>query len=131
MADIDLGVELGEGETVTVCLPAPSGVQEPALYHYDEESDAWERLESRSETTDGTLSVCAETDAFSVFGVFVAERREPRSNPPTTGGRTEGGAGGGCTIASDKLRGNTSKSVLLNLLLPVSALFLTASRKRR
>ena len=127
VADIDLGVELGEGETVTVCLPAPRGTQNPALHHYDEESSAWKRLESRSETVDGTRSVCAETGAFSLFGVFVAERSEPPVNPPTTGGGTEGG--GGCAIAMGADHGTESAAV--NLLLIAAGLFSVFFRKRR
>ena len=125
--DIDLGTELGEGETVTVCLPAPRGTQNPALYHYDEESSAWERLESRSETVDGVGSVCAETGAFSLFGVFVAERSEPPVNPPTTGGGTEGG--GGCAIAMGADHGTESAAV--NLLLIMAVLFSVFFRKNR
>ena len=125
--DIDLGTELGEGETVTVCLPAPRGTQNPALYHYDEESGAWERLESRSETVDGTPSVCAEAGVFSVFGVFVAERSMPPVNRPTTGGGTEGG--GGCAIAMGADHGTESAAV--NLLLIAAGLFSVFFRKRR
>ena len=129
VVDIDLGVELGEGETVTVCLPAPQGTQNPALHHYDEESSAWERLESRSETVDGTRSVCAETGAFSLFGVFVAERSRPPVNPPTTGGGTEGGGGGGCAVVAGADRGHGNTAV--NLLLIITVLFSVFFRKRR
>ena len=125
--DIDLGTELGEGETVTVCLPAPRGTQNPALYHYDEKSGAWERLESRAETVDGTPSVCAEAGVFSVFGVFVAERSMPPVNRPTTGGGTEGG--GGCAIAMGADHGTESAAV--NLLLIAAGLFSVFFRKRR
>ena len=127
VAGIELGVELGEGKTVTVCLPAPLGTQNPALYHYDEESGAWELLESRSETVDGTPSVCAETDAFSLFGVFVAERSEPPVNTPPSGGGTEGG--GGCSVAAGAGHGFGSAAV--NLLLIAAVLFTAFFRKSR
>ena len=125
--DIDLGVQLGEGETVTVCLPAPQGTQNPALYHYDEDSGAWERLESRSETVDGVRSVCAEAGVFSLFGVFVAERSEPPVNPPPTGGGTQGG--GGCAVAAGADHGTESAAV--NLLLFITVLFSVFFRKSR
>ena len=41
------------------------------------------------------------------------------------------GSGGGCAIASNGVKGNTSNSVLLNLLLMGSAMFLVVSRKGR
>ena len=41
------------------------------------------------------------------------------------------GSGGGCTIVSNGVKGNTSNSVLLNLLLMGSAMFLVVSRKGR
>ena len=129
VADIDLGVELEKGETVTVCLPAPEGDGESALYHYDERQGMWIRLASRVETISGERLVCAETDALSLFGVFVAEQSRPPVNPPTTGGGTQGG--GGCAIASNGVKGNMFSSVLLNLLLMLSVPFLVASRKRR
>ena len=129
VADIDLGVELTEGETATVCLPAPQGTQNPALYHYDEESSAWERLESRLETVDGVGLVCAETDAFSLFGVFVAERSEPPVNTPTTGGTTEESGGGGCAISAEAKHGTESAAV--NLLLIITVLFSLFFRKSR
>ncbi len=123
VADIDLGVELGEGETVIVCLPAPSGAQEPALYRYDEESGAWEGLESRSETIDGSLSVCAETDAFSVFGVFVTEQTEPPVNTSPSRGGMEGG---GCAIAMGT--GHGPQGTAVNLLLIATVLFVAFLR---
>lgn len=125
--DIDLGVELGEGETVTVCLPAPQSTQNSELYHYNKVSTTWERLESWSETVDGVRSVCAETSVFSVFGVFVAEQREPSVNTPTTGSREEGG--GGCAIAMGT--GHGPQGVAVNLLLIMTVLFSVFLRKTR
>ena len=49
--------------------------------------------------------------------------------PPPGSFQSDGGRG--CAIASDELNGSMSKSVLLNLLLVVSAPFLAAPRKRR
>ena len=129
VADIDLGVELGEGETVTVCLPAPQSAQKPTLYHYDEESGAWEHLESRLETVDGVRSVCAETGVFSVFGVFVAERSEPPVNTTPSGGTTEESGGGGCAITAEVDHGTESAAV--NLLLFITVLFSVFFRKSR
>ena len=91
MADIDLGVELGEGERVEVCLPAPEGDGEPALYRYDEGEEMWNSLESRVKIISGERLVCAKTDALSLFGVFVAEEDDP--GPSSPGGMD--GSGGG------------------------------------
>ena len=129
VADIDLGVPLGEGETVTVCLPAPQSAQKPTLYHYDEESGAWEHLESRLETVDGVRSVCAETGVFSVFGVFVAERSEPPVNTTPSGGTTEESGGSGCAITAEVDHGTESAAV--NLLLFITVLFSVFFRKSR
>ena len=124
VADIDLGVELEEGETVTVCLPASAGDGEPVLYHYDEDSGMWERLGSRVEPVNGVRSVCVNTSAFPLFRVFVAEE----SSPPRD--TVEQGGGGGCAIASEKWTGNMLGSELLSLLLIVSFL-LAVSRGSR
>ncbi len=73
VADIDLGITLRAGETVTVCLP-PAEVQgESHIYRYDDESGEWERLEGLRLEPDvnGVEMVCGETDAFSPFGIFL------------------------------------------------------------
>ena len=113
VVDIDLGVGLEESETVTICLPTPAGNGESVLHHYNEGSRMWEPLESRLETVNGVWSVCAETNALSLFGVFVAEK----------------GAGGiGCAITIDGRAGRTPENTALNLFLVIFAL-LTISRK--
>ncbi|MYA48575.1 MAG: hypothetical protein F4Y23_04830 [Candidatus Dadabacteria bacterium] len=72
VADIDLaGVTLSAGETVTVCLPPAGDGEESHIYHYDEVSERWERLESETKTVNDVQLVCGETDAFSRFGVFI------------------------------------------------------------
>ena len=72
VADIDLvGVTLRAGETVTVCLPPAGDGEGSHIHHYDEVSEQWERLESSQKTVNDVQLVCAETDAFSRFGVFI------------------------------------------------------------
>ena len=95
-ADIDLGVELEEGETVTMCLPEPAGGEELVLHHYDEESGMWNPLESSVETVNGVRSVCTETDVFLLFGVFVAEQSglpDDTGSPTDTLEQKKGGGG--------------------------------------
>ena len=120
VVEIELDHELEEGETVTVCLPVPEDEEESILFHYDEESSVWEPLESRLETVNGTLSVCAETDDFSLFGGFVADSQQE----PDPGLEPMTGQGGevGCSISSDAGAGNTPQRAVFNLLLIMSAL---------
>ena len=129
VADIDLvGVELGEGESVEICLPAPEGGGESAaLYHYDEGEGMWNHLKSRVETINGERFVCAETDSLSLFGVFVAEEEVPDPPSPGTGG-TDGSEGGGCALASDGGTVDGLGSELLNLLL-IAFVLITVSWK--
>ncbi len=71
VAEIDLvGVTLSEGETVEVCLPS-TGDEGQGLYHYDEVSGEWELIGSSLKTVGGVQMVCGETDALSLFGIFV------------------------------------------------------------
>ena len=128
VADIDLGVELGEGESVEVCLPAPEDGGESALYHYDEGEGMWNRLESRVKTISGERLVCAETDALPLFGVFVAGEEVP--GPPSPGGTDGSGGGGGCALASDGGTVDGLGSELLNLLLIVSFLLAVSQGSR-
>ena len=60
----------------------------------------------------------------------VPETLEPEE-PPGPPELPQSDGGGGCTIASDGLNGNTLRSGLLNLLLVMAAPFLAVSRKRR
>ena len=113
VVDIDLGVGLEESETVTICLPTPAGNGESVLHHYNEGSRMWEPLESRLETVNGVWSVCAETNALSLFGVFVAE---------------QGGGSIGCAITIDGRAGRTPENTAFNLFLVIFAL-LTISQK--
>ena len=77
-AEVDLGVTLGEGETVSVCLPSSGG----DIYRYSEESGEWEVLESsRPEMVNGEEVVCGDVGEVSLTGVFVEDT-------------------GGCVIAS-------------------------------
>ena len=122
VVEIELDYELGVGETATVCLPA-AGVEEDAeIFHYNEETGMWESLESWLAIVNGTPSVCAETDFFSFFGVFVAEPEQD------TGSEGELDAGqGGCSISSDAEAGGVSQRALFNLLfimsVPIAALW--------
>ena len=95
VADIDLGVELEEGETATVCFPEPAGGEELVLHHYDEESGMWKPLESSVETVNRVRSVCAETDVFLLFGVFVAEQSGFPDDTGSPTGTLEQKKGGG------------------------------------
>ena len=128
VVDIDIGYELGEGETVTVCLPVMEVEGGPVLFHYDEESAMWESLESWLATVNGTPSVCAETDSFSFFGIFVAEPDvgpvipDRIQNTGPEGEPAAGQGGGGCSIASNAGTGNTPESIVFNLLLVVFVL---------
>ena len=118
VVEIEIDYELGAGETATVCLPAAAGVGEDAeIFHYNEETGMWESLESWLATVNGTPSVCAETDSFSFFGVFVAEPEQD------TGSEGELDAGqGGCSISSDAEAGGVSQRALFNLLFIMSVL---------
>ena len=121
VVDIDLGIELEAGESVVVCLPADVGVEDPVLHHYDEESGTWEPLaEQETVVLNGVRSVCGKTDAFSRFGLFVAE--EDPVPPPAVGE-----SGGGCAVA-----GAGSRSVIPTAdLLSAGLLLLAAVSFRR
>ena len=110
-AEVNLGVTLGEGETVTVCLPSAGG--EPDLYYrYDGESEEWELLESQLETVNGEEVVCAEAGAVSLSGVFVEET-------------------GGCAVASVNGEGTVRwQGAVFNLLLTISVLLLIPGMSR-
>ena len=69
--DIDLGVRLGQRETVTVCLPPAEVKGESYVQRYDEAEGEWKLLPSRLETVNGEELVCGDTDTFSLFGVFL------------------------------------------------------------
>ena len=71
VVDITLDGNLGAGEKVTVCLPADRA--DMKLYRYDEGSGVWIDLMGRVETQGGVVSVCAETENFSLFGMFSPE----------------------------------------------------------
>ncbi len=74
--DIDPGVALRQGETVTVCLPPAEIKGESYIHRYDDE---WELLPSGLETVDdgtttGNELLCGKTDTFSpLFRVSVPE----------------------------------------------------------
>ena len=77
-AEVNLGVTLEPGETVSVCLPSSGG----DIYRYSEVLGEWEVLESsRPETVNGEEVVCGDVGAVSLTGVFVEDT-------------------GGCVIAS-------------------------------
>ena len=106
-------VMLGEGETVTVCLPVFSSFEDdgksiPGLYRY-EEGREWNLLSgSRIETVNGIESVCADVSSFpALVGVFVEV-----SEPPVV----EGESGGGCSVVSAE-GGSESFNVAFNLFL--------------
>ena len=100
-AEVDLGVTLGEGETVSVCLPSSGG----DIYRYSEELGEWEALESRLETVNEEEVVCGDVGAFSLTGVFVEDT-------------------GGCVIASASGEGVLWRGTVFNLLLIISVLLI-------
>ena len=106
--EVDLGVTLGQGETVSVCLPSAG---ESDIYRYSEESGEWEVLESRMETVNGEEVVCGDTGAVSLTGVFVEET-------------------GGCVIASVNGEEVLWRGAVLNLLLTMSVLLLIPGMSR-
>ena len=111
-AEVDLvGVELSEEESVTVCLPPAEDEEESDIYRYNEVSEEWELLGSRPKRVNGEDLVCAETDAFSLTGVFVEEEETD---------------GGGCAIAAGSGEAGTgwSENTVFNLLLTISVLLL-------
>ena len=130
VADIDLGVELEEGETVTVCLPEPAGGEELVLHHYDEESGMWKPLELSVRTVNRVRSVCTETDVFLLFGVFVAEQSgfPDDTGSPTEYAGTKKGGGVGCSITLDGGAENMSQSTVFNLLLTMFSLIVISRR---
>ncbi len=102
---VDLGVALGQGETVSVCLPS-SGGEEDMYYRYNEELGEWEVLESQLETVNGEDVVCGDAGAVSLSGVFVEET-------------------GGCAIAAAGGEGIVRwQGAVLNLLFTISVLLL-------
>ena len=101
-AEVNLGVTLEQGETVSVCLPSSGG----DIYRYSEELGEWEVLESsRSETVNGEDVVCGDTSGFSLTGVFVEDT-------------------GGCVIAAVSGKGVLWRGAVFNLLLTMSVLLL-------
>lgn len=121
------GVMLEEGETVTVCLPAPSFEDGeelmPKLYRYEEE---WNLLSgSRTETVNNIEFVCGNVSSLpSLFGVFVEI-----PEPPVM----EKESDGGCSVASDGAdrSGLRSAAFNFNLLLIVSGLLAVSLKRRR
>ena len=73
-AEVNLGVTLRQGETVSVCLPY-SGGEEDIYYRYNEELGEWEELlESQlPDTVNGEDVLCGDAGAVSLSGVFVEE----------------------------------------------------------
>ena len=107
-AEVDMGVTLEPGETVSVCLPSSGG----DIYRYSEELGEWEVLESsRSETVNGEDVVCGDVDGFSLTGVFVEDT-------------------GGCVIASASGEGVPWRGAVVNLLLTISVLLLIPGMSR-
>ncbi len=107
-AEVDLGVTLEPGETVSVCLPSSGG----DIYRYSEELGEWEVLESsRSETVNGEEVVCGEVDAVSLTGVFVEDT-------------------GGCVIAAVSGEGVPWRGAVFNLLLIMSVLLLIPGMRK-
>ncbi|MDE0160009.1 MAG: hypothetical protein OXI02_02160 [Candidatus Dadabacteria bacterium] len=102
-AEVDLGVTLGEEETVTVCLPQAGG----DVYLYNDDLGEWEVLPSLLETVNGEELLCAETGGLSLTGVFVEET-------------------GGCAVAASGKGTVRWQGVLFNLLLAISVLLLIA-----
>ena len=131
VVDIGLGVD-DAGETVGVCLPVDGGVEDPVVHHYDEEPGAWEPLaEQETSGLNGVRSVCGKTDAFSRFGLFVAEEDpvppepepepEPRPEPELSDGC------GGCAISGT---GSTVQGTAFSLLMVFAVLCAVAFRSR-
>ena len=94
--EIDPGVALREGETVTVCLPH-AGIQGKSYIHrYNDESGEWEPLQL--ETVDDEELLCGETDTLSPFRVFVpvidSEEVTHRESPKDVFSLTPIGEGG-------------------------------------
>ena len=106
-AEVDLGVTLGEEETVSVCLPSSGG----DIYRYSEELGEWEVLESRLEMVNGEDVVCGDVGGFSLSGVFVEDT-------------------GGCVIASAGGKGAPWRGAVFNLLLMISVLLLVPGMSR-
>ncbi len=107
-AEVDLGVTLEPGETVSVCLPSAG---ESDIYRYSEVLGEWEVLESRSETVNGEEVVCGDVGAVSLTGVFVEDT-------------------GGCVIASAGGEGVPWRGAVFNLLLIMSVLMLVPGKHR-
>ena len=81
------------------------------------------------DTTKYTISNLAPGTEYTVRVIATKADADDGTPSPEMTGIPSGR--GGCTIASNGMKGNTSNSVLLNLLLMGSALFLVVSRKRR
>ncbi len=109
-AKVNLGVMLGEEETVSVCLPS-SGGEEDIYYRYSEELGEWEVLESQLETVNGEDVLCGDAGSVSLSGVFVEET-------------------GGCVIASAGGEGVLWRGAVFNLLLIMSVLLLIPGMSR-
>ena len=131
VVDIGLGVD-DAGQTVGVCLPVDGGVEDPVVHHYDEESGTWEPLaEQETSGLNGVRSVCGKTDAFSRFGLFIAEEDpvplepepepEPRPEPELSDGC------GGCAISGT---GSTVQGTAFSLLMVFAVLCAFALRSR-
>ncbi len=109
-AEVNLGIMLGEEETVSVCLPY-SGGEEDIYYRYNEELGEWEVLESQLETVNGEDVLCGDAGAVSLSGVFVEET-------------------GGCAIAAASGEGVLWRGAVFNLLLIISVLLLVRGMSR-
>ena len=110
-AEVNLGVTLGQGETVTVCLPY-SGGEEDIYYRYNDESEEWEELlESWPDTVNGEDVLCGDAGAVSLSGIFVEET-------------------GGCAVASAGGEGFLWRGAVFNLLLIMSVLLLVPGMSR-
>ena len=107
-AEVDLGVALEQGETVSVCLPSAG---ESDIYRYSEELGEWEVLPSQLETVNGEELVCGDAGAFSLTGVFVEDT-------------------GGCVIASASGEGVLWRGAVFSLLLTISVLLLVPGMSR-
>ena len=106
-AEVDLGVTLGEEETVTVCLPQAGG----DIYRYSDDLGEWEVLPSLLQTNNGEELPCAETGRFSLTGVFVD-------------------LSGACAVAASGEETVRWQAVLSNLLLIISVLLLLPGRSK-
>ena len=121
-AEVGIGdVALGEGGTVTVCLPAPAFEEEegsmPKLYRYEK---GWNPLSgSRMDAVNDIESVCADTSSLpSLLGVFVEIPEPPEE---------EGDGVCCCSVVSE----GDGESVAFNLLLIIISLLAFSLRRRK